>query len=263
MELIEKREPRLRPEDQILIHDSEQLEPCKMLKETSICNNSTLHLVIRLRGGPACTPLDAEKLSFSELLQDYTIILDELKKREKRCTDLEAEKTRVSYQLSEENSRIQAQLTESARRCTDLEAEKTRVFSQLSQENTRILAQLKKRERRCTHLEAEKTRLSSQLSEENTRIQAQLTESARRCTDLEAEKTRVFSQLSQENTRILAQLAEAEERCSQLEQERDETRLVAEEAQRNLSIYEDVVKVPATEVEMSDVKLGRGAHGGK
>ena len=134
--------------------------------------------------------------------------------------------------------------------------------SQLSEENTRIRAQLTESARRCTALEAEKARVSSQLSEEITGIRAQLTQSARRCTDLEAEKTRVSSQLSEENTRILAQLAEAEERCSQLEQEGDETRLVAEEAQRNLSIYEEVLKVPATEVEMSDVKLGGGAYGG-
>ncbi|XP_065845063.1 uncharacterized protein [Oscarella lobularis] len=51
------------------------------------------------------------------------------------------------------------------------------------------------------------------------------------------------------------------ERCNQLEQERDALHLVSEEAQRNLSKYEEVLKISSDDIEMSDVKLGGGSYG--
>ncbi|XP_065845344.1 ubiquitin carboxyl-terminal hydrolase 15-like [Oscarella lobularis] len=208
----------------------------------------------------------ADDLSSSQqIVDDLLRRLDEVKvENEGQMAKLQGDNQQLRERATQAETDLEKTanlLAESKKQCDDLEAEKARVSSQLSEEITGIRAQLTESARRCTDLEAEKTRVSSQLSEENTRIRAQLIESARRCTDLEAEKARVSSQLSEENTRILAQRAEAEERCSRLEQERDETRLVAEEAQRNVSIYEDVLKVPATEVEMSDVKLGGGAYG--
>ena len=53
------------------------------------------------------------------------------------------------------------------------------------------------------------------------------------------------------------------ERCNQLEQERDALHLVSEEAQRNLSKYEEVLKISSDDIEMSDVKLGGGSYGGR
>ena len=53
------------------------------------------------------------------------------------------------------------------------------------------------------------------------------------------------------------------EHCAQLEQERDEARLVAQEAQRNLSQYENVHQISSTDIAISDVKLGGGSYGGK
>ena len=53
------------------------------------------------------------------------------------------------------------------------------------------------------------------------------------------------------------------ERCTQLEQERDEARLLAKEAQRNLSQYENVHQISSTDIKISDVKLGGGSYGGK
>ena len=50
--------------------------------------------------------------------------------------------------------------------------------------------------------------------------------------------------------------------CEQLEEERDAARLVSDEAQRNLSKYEDVLKISSTDVHISDVKLGGGSYGG-
>ena len=58
-------------------------------------------------------------------------------------------------------------------------------------------------------------------------------------------------------------LGRMSERCAQLEEERDEARLVAQEAQRNLSKYENVRLISSTDVEVSDVKLGGGSYGGK
>ena len=57
-------------------------------------------------------------------------------------------------------------------------------------------------------------------------------------------------------------LGRMSERCAQLEQERDEARLVAQEAQRNLSQYENVHQISSTDINISDVKLGGGSHGG-
>ncbi|XP_065841159.1 serine/threonine-protein kinase TNNI3K-like isoform X2 [Oscarella lobularis] len=51
------------------------------------------------------------------------------------------------------------------------------------------------------------------------------------------------------------------ERCAQLEEERDEARLVAQEAQRNLSKYESVPLISSADVDVQDVKLGGGSHG--
>ena len=53
------------------------------------------------------------------------------------------------------------------------------------------------------------------------------------------------------------------ERCTQLEQERDEARLVAQEAQQNMSQYENVRQISSTDINISDVKLGGGSYGGK
>ena len=58
-------------------------------------------------------------------------------------------------------------------------------------------------------------------------------------------------------------LGRMSERSAQLEQERDEARLVAQEAQRNLSQYESVHQFSSPDVIISDVKLGGGSHGGK
>ena len=52
------------------------------------------------------------------------------------------------------------------------------------------------------------------------------------------------------------------EHCAQLEQERDEARLVAQEAQRNLSQYENVYQISSADIDISDVKLGGGSYGG-
>ena len=49
---------------------------------------------------------------------------------------------------------------------------------------------------------------------------------------------------------------------AQLEQERDEARLVAQEAQQNLSQYEKVCRISSTDIKISDVKLGGGSYGG-
>ncbi|XP_065845457.1 probable serine/threonine-protein kinase DDB_G0281745 isoform X2 [Oscarella lobularis] len=51
------------------------------------------------------------------------------------------------------------------------------------------------------------------------------------------------------------------EHCAQLEQERDEARLVAQEAQRNLSQYENVYQISSADIDISDVKLGGGSYG--
>ena len=53
------------------------------------------------------------------------------------------------------------------------------------------------------------------------------------------------------------------ERCTQLERQLNAEKLVSAEAQRNLSKYEDALKISSTDVEVSDVKLGRGSYGGK
>ena len=58
-------------------------------------------------------------------------------------------------------------------------------------------------------------------------------------------------------------LGRMSERCAELEEERDEARLVALEAQRNVSKYENVRLISSTDVEVSDVKLGGGSYGGK
>ena len=58
-------------------------------------------------------------------------------------------------------------------------------------------------------------------------------------------------------------LGRMSEHCAQLEQERDEARLVAQEAQRNLSQYENVHQISSTDIKISDVKLGGGSYGGK
>ena len=57
-------------------------------------------------------------------------------------------------------------------------------------------------------------------------------------------------------------LGRSSERCAQLERQLDAERLVSEEAQRNLSRYEDVLKISSTDVEVGDVKLGGGSYGG-
>ena len=62
----------------------------------------------------------------------------------------------------------------------------------------------------------------------------------------------LLGRLSEENAR----------RCAQLEQERDEARLLTAELQASLSKYEDVLKIPSIDVQISGLKLGGGAFGG-
>ncbi|XP_065845176.1 ankyrin repeat domain-containing protein 17-like isoform X3 [Oscarella lobularis] len=121
-------------------------------------------------------------------------------------------------------------------------------------------------------LEAEKDKLLGDLEKTQRdlqqlreRAEADLRQERRRFADLQAQNARVSSQLTEENAQIRTQMARE---CSQLKQERDEAkqeydeaRLVAEEAQKNLSKYEEILKVPSTEIEQSGIKLGGGAYG--
>ena len=58
-------------------------------------------------------------------------------------------------------------------------------------------------------------------------------------------------------------LGRMSERCTQLERQLNAEKLVSAEAQRNLSKYEDVLKISSSDVEVNDVKLGGGSYGGK
>ncbi|XP_065836960.1 uncharacterized protein [Oscarella lobularis] len=67
--------------------------------------------------------------------------------------------------------------------------------------------------------------------------------------------------LREQSTQTETDLRRSSERCAQLERQLDAERLVSEEAQRNLSRYEDVLKISSTDVEVGDVKLGGGSYG--
>ncbi|XP_065845449.1 probable serine/threonine-protein kinase DDB_G0267514 isoform X2 [Oscarella lobularis] len=67
--------------------------------------------------------------------------------------------------------------------------------------------------------------------------------------------------LRERSARAETDIRRMSEHCAQLEQERDEARLVAQEAQRNLSQYENVHQISSTDIAISDVKLGGGSYG--
>ncbi|XP_065845347.1 uncharacterized protein [Oscarella lobularis] len=84
---------------------------------------------------------------------------------------------------------------------------------------------------------------SQYLRERSARAETDIRRMSERCTQLE-QQHRMTS-----------------ERCTQLEQERDEARLVAQEAQQNMSQYENVRQISSTDINISDVKLGGGSYG--
>ncbi|XP_065844959.1 serine/threonine-protein kinase TNNI3K-like isoform X2 [Oscarella lobularis] len=108
-----------------------------------------------------------------------------------------------------------------------------------------------------------------QISSQHLRERATKAENdLKRLTDLQEESAIQCARLSEQATEAVADLRrlsdlqeETERRCTQLEQEREEACLLAEEAQRNLSKYEEVFKISPDEVNMSDIKLGGGSYG--
>ncbi|XP_065845535.1 serine/threonine-protein kinase TNNI3K-like isoform X2 [Oscarella lobularis] len=266
----------------------------EVMKEVKSTQRASLELCDQATQTEAGQGRERERMN--QLLEENnrlrSLLSEAIAESTRRCADLEAEKDEVSCQLSEANARMCAELAESARQCAQLEEENARISSQLSAESARMQAQLTESASQCAQLEEENEAISSQLSqlsEENAAIRAKLAESARQYAHLEKENARVSYELTKEIARMRTHLAESlrqgaqqeEEnasqvskgnarvhallvqnaQCSQLRQERDEARLVAEEAQRNLSKYEEIVKVPSTEIEQSGIKLGGGAYG--
>ena len=105
-------------------------------------------------------------------------------------------------------------------------------------------------------MQAQNARVSSQLTEENARIRTQM---ARECSQLKQER----DEAKQERDEAKQERDEAKQERDEAKQERNEARFVAEEAQKNLSKYEEILKVPSAEIEQSGIKLGGGAYGGE
>ncbi|XP_065843823.1 serine/threonine-protein kinase TNNI3K-like isoform X2 [Oscarella lobularis] len=139
-----------------------------------------------------------------------------------------------------------------------------KIFSQ-PRDDSEAESELKEK---ILRLEAEKDKLVGDLTktlrkyrmlhERATQAEADLQQEKSRTANLQVRNPRVSSE---ENARMRARLAESTRECSRLKQERDEARLVAEEAQKTLSKYEEILKVPSTEIEQSGIQLGGGAYG--
>ncbi|XP_065845294.1 uncharacterized protein [Oscarella lobularis] len=168
---------------------------------------------------------NSEKESLAELVQELQRRLDKSEKKSiTACTEKESltEDLRSSQHLVQELQRL---------------VEEEKAFSRATERNLHSSQQF------VRDLQKEKDTILSEHKEKMT----------------EVEKASQY--LRERIARAETDIRRMSERSAQLEQERDEARLVAQEAQRNLSQYESVHQFSSPDVIISDVKLGGGSHG--
>ncbi|XP_065845061.1 serine/threonine-protein kinase TNNI3K-like isoform X2 [Oscarella lobularis] len=106
-------------------------------------------------------------------------------------------------------------------------------------------------------LRKERTKILSEHEDKMSQVQ----EASRYLRERSVRAEADLKRMSERSAQLEQEFKRTSERCAQLKRELDATKLVSEEAQRNLSKYEDVLKISSADVQMSDVKLGGGSYG--